>query len=108
MTLPDVRALQEECENVHVSEPLLDYIQALLAETRNSRWFEVGLSPRAGLALLRCARAYAFLGGRDFVAPEDVKTVFPGLARHRMTVSHGLDSSVEDQVMGLLAKVAVP
>jgi MoxR-like ATPase len=108
LSLADVNALQRDCEDVHVSEPLLDYVQALLAETRNSRWFEIGLSPRAGLALLRCARAHAFLEGRDFVAPEDVKTVFPGLARHRMTVSHGLDASVEDQVHGLLAQVDVP
>ncbi len=108
LSLEDVKALQRDCDDVHVSEPLLDYVQALLAESRNSRWFEVGLSPRAGLALLRCARAHAFLEGRDFVAPEDVKTVFPGLARHRMTVSHGLDASVEDQVHGLLAQVDVP
>jgi MoxR-like ATPase len=104
----DLRALQADCERVHVSEPLLSYVQSLLAETRNSRWFEVGLSPRAGLALLRCARAVAFLDGRDFVAPEDIKTVFPCLARHRMTVSHGLEASVEDQVSELLAQVAVP
>lgn len=104
----DVRALQDDCARVHVSEPLLAYVQALLAETRNSRWFEIGLSPRAGLALLRCARAHAFLEARDFVAPEDIKAVFPGLARHRMTVSHGMEASVEDQVTGLLQQVAVP
>ncbi|MEM1412097.1 MAG: MoxR family ATPase [Pseudomonadota bacterium] len=103
-----VRALQEDCARVHVSEPLLAYVQALLAETRSSRWFETGLSPRAGLALLRCARARAFLDGRDFVAPEDIKGVFPGLTRHRMTVSHGLEQSVEDQVHGLLNQVVVP
>lgn len=87
---------------------MLAYLQALLAETRNSRWFETGLSPRAGLALLRCARAHAFIEGRDFLAPEDIKTVFPGLARHRMTVSHGMETSVEDQVSGLLQTVPVP
>lgn len=108
LALDELRALQEDCERVHVSEPLLAYVQALLAETRNSRWFEVGLSPRAGLALLRCARAHAFLQGRDFVAPEDIKTVFPGLARHRMTVSHGLEASVEDQTRSLLEQVALP
>jgi MoxR-like ATPase len=108
LSLDELRDLQTDCERVHVSEPLLAYVQALLAETRNSRWFEVGLSPRAGLALLRCARAHAFLQGRDFVAPEDIKTVFPGLARHRMTVSHGLEASVEDQVSSLLEQVALP
>ncbi len=104
----DVLDLQETCAQLHVSDALLAYVQALLAETRNSRWFDIGLSPRAGLALLRCARAHAFLEQRDFVAPEDIKAVFPGLARHRMTVSHGLEASVEDQVDGLLAQVALP
>jgi MoxR-like ATPase len=104
----DVKALQEDCERLHISEPLLSYLQALLAETRNSRWFETGLSPRAGLALLRCARAHAFIEGRDFLAPEDIKAVFPGLARHRMTVSHGMETSVEDQVTGLLQTVPIP
>jgi MoxR-like ATPase len=108
LALDELRALQGDCERVHVSEPLLAYVQALLAETRNSRWFEVGLSPRAGLALLRCARSHAFLQGRDFVAPEDIKAVFPGLARHRMTVSHGMEASVEDQVSSLLEQVALP
>jgi len=108
LDLDDVRALQADCARLHVSEPLLAYVQALLAETRNSRWFQIGLSPRAGLALLRCARAHAFLERRDFVAPEDIKAIFPGLARHRMTVSHGLEASVEDQVAGLLEQVAVP
>ena len=55
----DVEALQQDCENVHVSDNLLDYIQALLLETRDQRWFESGLSPRAGLALLRSAQAWA-------------------------------------------------
>ncbi|MCJ7814906.1 MAG: AAA family ATPase, partial [Xanthomonadales bacterium] len=67
----DMKALQEDCETVHVSENLLDYIQALLLETRDDRWFESGLSPRAGLALLRASRALAFLQNRDFVTPED-------------------------------------
>ncbi|MEJ2535108.1 MAG: MoxR family ATPase [Gammaproteobacteria bacterium] len=104
----EVGTLQSACTQVHVSDPLLSYVQALLAETRNSRWFETGLSPRAGLALLACARAHAFLADRDFVAPEDVKAVFPPLARHRMTVPHSLDASVDDQVTELLAQVALP
>ena len=108
LALDELRALQADCERVHVSEPLLAYVQALLAETRNSRWFEIGLSPRAGLALLRCARSHAFLQNRDFVAPEDIKAVFPGLARHRMTVSRGMEASVDDQVSSLLEQVALP
>jgi len=104
----DIIQLNLDCQKVHISEALLDYIQALLAETRNSRWFQVGLSPRAGIAMLQCCRAYAFLEGRDFAIPEDVKAIFPGLARHRMTVPHGMEASVGEQISELLNQVAVP
>lgn len=104
----DILALQERCRHIHASEALLDYVQALLAETRNSRWFETGLSPRAGIALLLCGKALAFIRGRDYVTAEDIKTVFPGLARHRMTVPHGMEASVEEQISSLLKQVAIP
>ena len=104
----DVLQLNRDCQKVHVSEALLDYVQALLAETRNSRWFETGLSPRAGIAMLQCSKAFAFLEGRDFAIPEDVKAIFPGLARHRMSVPHGMETSVEEQISGLLNQVAIP
>ena len=104
----DVIQLNRDCQKIHVSEALLDYVQALLAETRNSRWFETGLSPRAGIAMLQCSKAFAFLEGRDFAIPEDVKAIFPGLARHRMNVPHGMETSVEEQISGLLNQVAIP
>ena len=104
----DVLQLNRDCQKVHVSDALLDYVQALLAGTRNSRWFETGLSPRAGIAMLHCSRAYAFLEGRDFAIPEDVKAIFPSLARHRMTVPHGMETSVNEQISKLLNQVAVP
>lgn len=104
----DIIQLTEDCRKIHVSEALLDYVQALLAETRNGRWFESGLSPRAGIALLQCSKAFAFLDARDFAIPEDVKAVFPALAHHRMTVPHGMENSVKKQVTGLLSQVAIP
>jgi len=104
----DVLRLNAESQKVHVSDALLDYVQALMAETRNSRWFEIGLSPRAGIMMLHCCKAYAFLDDRDFAIPEDIKAIFPGLARHRMSVPHGMENSVEEQITGLLNQVAVP
>jgi MoxR-like ATPase len=104
----EILQLSADCQNVHVSEALLDYVQALLAETRNSRWFETGLSPRAGIAMLQCSKAFAFLEGRDFAMPEDVKAIFPGLARHRMSVPHGLEASVGEQISSILNQVAIP
>ncbi len=104
----DVMQLNKDCQKIHVSDALLDYVQALLAETRNNRWFQTGLSPRAGIAMLRCSKAFAFLEGREFAIPEDVKAIFPGLARHRMNLPHGMESSVEEQISALLDQVAIP
>lgn len=104
----DVLLLNRDCQKVHVSQALLDYVQALLAGTRNSRWFETGLSPRAGIAMLHCSKAFAFLEGRDFAIPEDVKAIFPSLARHRMSVPHGMETSVREQISDLLNQVAIP
>lgn len=108
LTPQDVLALQDDSARIHASEDLLDYIQALLAETRNGQWFETGLSPRAGLALLRASRAYAFLDRRDFVTPEDVKAVFPWLARHRLNATSGYSESPDAQIAEMLIQLPIP
>ncbi len=108
LTPKDVLELQQDCEQIFVSEDLLDYIQALLAESRDPRWFETGLSPRAGLALMRLSRAHAFLGDRDYVVPEDVKAVFPGLARHRLIASSGFNATPDEQIAELMRQVPIP
>ena len=76
--------LQQQVDGVHASDALLDYLQALLDFTRQSPQYRNGLSPRAGLALLHSARAWAFLSGRDLVLPEDVQTVLPVVVSHRL------------------------
>ena len=108
LSTEDIQALQRDCEKVHVSDDLLDYVQALLKETRDDRWFEIGLSPRAGLYLLRASRAYAFLEGRNYVIPEDVKIIFPALARHRLSPTSGFAESAEEKIMELLDEVPIP
>jgi MoxR-like ATPase len=104
----DVMELQSDCEKIYASGDLLDYIQALLAETRNDQWFESGLSPRAGLALLRASRACAFLDNREYVTPEDVKTIFPSLARHRLKTSSGFSHTPDEQIAELLQQLPIP
>ena len=79
----DVQALRRAAEQVHASEALVGYVQALLARSRQQPGVRVGLSPRAGLALLRAARAYALLLGRAHVLPEDVQALFIAVAGHR-------------------------
>ena len=71
-------------ERVHASEALVAYVQALLQESRRHPGVQVGLSPRAGLGLLRGARAHALLAGRDHVLPEDVQALFAQVAAHRL------------------------
>jgi MoxR-like ATPase len=76
--------LQQQVRAVHASAALIEYIQAILAYTRTAPFWVAGLSPRAGLALLAVARAWALLAGRDHVLPEDVQAVLPGVVAHRL------------------------
>jgi len=84
--------LQAAVHGIHVSDALLDYLQALLGYTRKSARFVSGLSPRAGLALKQCAQAWALMQGRDFAIPEDVQAVFPGVAGHRLHSTSSQDA----------------
>ncbi|MBU0751595.1 MAG: AAA family ATPase [Gammaproteobacteria bacterium] len=75
---------QQAARAVQVSAALIDYVQALVAQTREAPEWQAGLSPRAALALLAASRAWAWLEGRDHVLPDDVQTVLPGVACHRL------------------------
>jgi len=79
-----VRELRAAVSQIHVSDALVDYVQALLTRSRQHAGVRVGLSPRAGLALLRAAKAHALLLGRGHVVPEDVQTLFVAVAGHRL------------------------
>ncbi|HYA38972.1 MAG TPA: AAA family ATPase [Candidatus Methylomirabilis sp.] len=81
--------LQQLAARVHVAEPLLDYVQNLLEATRHTADFTEGLSPRAGLALLAAARAWALLATRDMVLPEDVQAIAPSVIGHRLRSAIG-------------------
>ncbi|MCK9389217.1 MAG: AAA family ATPase [Sulfuritalea sp.] len=76
--------LQDRVRAIHASTALIDYVQALAAHTRTTPRWQAGLSPRACLALLAVARAWALLDGRDHVLPEDVQAVLPGVIAHRL------------------------
>lgn len=75
---------QKEVEQVHVSDAVLDYLQRLIAHTRNTQEFQHGLSPRGALALQRAAKAWARVSGRDHLLPEDIQAVLPAVAEHRL------------------------
>jgi MoxR-like ATPase len=84
------RTTANAIKSVHVSDALLDYLQALIAASRQDARFIAGLSPRAGLGLMRVAQAWAYLAGREFVQPEDVQAVLPALTPHRLFPAVGL------------------
>ncbi|QNK00848.1 AAA family ATPase [Dyella telluris] len=97
--------LSRHAQAVTASGALLDYLQALLAASRRHADVRVGLSPRAGLALLGAARAWAFLSGRQHVLPEDIQALFVPLAAHRLVTTRG--ASGDSLARSLLADVAV-
>jgi MoxR-like ATPase len=80
-------SIQQKVPQVYLSEALLDYVQAIIAFTRESGAFVAGLSPRAGIALVRAAQASALIAGHDGVHPEDIQTVLPSIVRHRLRAS---------------------
>lgn len=100
-------ALQKQVSEVHVADALLDYIQDLIAASRVSPRFTHGLSPRAGLALLSAARAWAFLSGRNMVLPEDVQAVAPSVMAHRLPAAEGRANS-DTLVAELIQSVPIP
>ncbi len=102
--LATLRSLQNRVQALHVAPALLDYVQALVAHTRNSPAFSAGLSPRAAIGLLRAARAWALIEGGDAVLPDHVQAVFSAVVGHRLS-QRDADSSA---VTRLLEAVPVP
>ena len=100
--------LQQQVNQVHAAEPLLNYLQDLMAATRSGRWFLQGLSPRAGIAVMRAAKAQAFLNHRDYVAPDDIAAVLPQTAAHRLIPVSDAGRGALEQVRAMLAAVPLP
>lgn len=102
--------LQHEVETVRLHEDVIDYIMTIIQETRHHPLIEVGASPRATLALVKAAQAYAFLAERMFVIPEDIQAVTPSVLAHRLTLTlEGDVKSTRRRVVDdILARVDVP
>ena len=108
LTPHDLLELQREVSQVHAAGPLLDYMQDLMAATRSGRWFLQGLSPRAGIAVMRAARAQAYLNNRDYVAPDDIAAVLPQTTAHRMVPVSDAGRGATEQVRAMLDAVPLP
>ena len=99
---------QGAVQRITVSDALLDYLQALIAATRSGQWFIEGLSPRAGIAILRAARARALLARRDYVAPDDVQAILPQTAAHRLLPVASAGRGRVEQVRAMIEAVGLP
>ena len=108
MGAADLIAAQAAVRAVHAAPALLDYLQALIAATRSGAWFNEGLSPRAGLGVLRAARARALLDGRDFVSPDDVQAILPQTIAHRLQPRSGSGRGAREQVRAMIESIPLP
>jgi MoxR-like ATPase len=107
----EATALRSIVDHVRVAEEVRAYIADITRSTREERMLALGASPRATVALFRAARATAVLEGRDFVTPDDVKSIAPAVLRHRITLSPELEvegRSADDVLGSLLDRVKVP
>ena len=99
--------LQQAASKIHAADALLDYVQTLLDVSRQSPSLSTGLSPRAGLALLHCAKAWALMAGRNHAMPEDVQAVLPHVVGHRLqAVEHAGQGA--KTLLNVLEAVAIP
>lgn len=100
--------LQQHVGSIHVSDALLDYVQTILDYTRNCAEIVNGLSPRAGLALLHCAKAWAMMEGRDHVIPEDIQTILPHVVGHRLRAASDMGDMDKGGFLEKLIELPIP
>lgn len=109
MTVGELIELQRCAQQIHASNALLDYVQALINHTRRSPEYVNGLSPRAALALLHAARAWALMDSRGHVVPEDVQAVLSGVVGHRLSPAGEVNNVNGTDIAGhLIKQVAIP
>jgi MoxR-like ATPase len=104
----DLAQAQQAVREVLASEALLDYLQSLIAATRSGQWFVEGLSPRAGIAVLRVAKARALMAQRDYVAPDDVQAILPQAIAHRLLPIPGAGRGAIEQVRAMVEATPIP
>ncbi len=104
----ELKALQATVKQVAVAKPALDYLQDLLEASRSGQWFARGLSPRAGLGLLRASRARALIEGRQYVVPDDIAGVFIQTAGHRLVGGTPNEAATLERLQALLAATPIP
>lgn len=100
--------MQEAVDKVGVTDTLYEYLQDLVAASRQSNQWSHGLSPRGGLALLRAAKSWAVLEQREYVIPEDIQAVWMAVTEHRLVSQTGSVSTIDNPVANILKNTAIP
>jgi len=109
LSISQLTQLQQRVSKVHVADALLDYCQDILEHTRHSPIYRHGLSPRAGLALLQSAKAWALIEGRQQVLPEDIQAILPATVGHRLQPTGEISSEQSGSlVQTLMEAVSIP
>lgn len=111
ISIEEFREMQKFVENVHVGESVIKYIAELIRATRDHELVEIGSSPRGGLALLKASRAIAAINGKDFVVPDDIKTVARDALSHRvlLDVEYVIEGEKPENIVEeVLKSVEVP
>lgn len=106
-----VEALKEKVKAIHIDSNLIDYVAQLTHNTRNNSALYLGASPRASLAIMRSAKAFAAISGRDFVTPEDIQEMVHPVLRHRvlLTPEKEMEGATSDGIIkSIVEKVEVP
>ena len=108
IAVENVLEIQRQIHIVHISDALLNYIQDILAFTRTSAYFHIGLSPRAGMAIAQASRSWSYISGRDFVLPEDVQKILPWVVGHRLRSKETLEEIPRQRLATILSDVPIP
>ena len=107
LTLEELAQAREAASSVFVHKCIQEYMVDLVGATREGEQVVMGVSPRGNLALLRCAKAYAFLSGREYVSPDDIKALAIPVLAHRIVLGYGMDGT-NKLVEKIIASIPVP
>lgn len=111
LTATEMENYRQQISTLHIEPKILEYIAQIVHETRNNKSIYLGASPRASVAILKGAKAFAAMNGRDFVTPDDIIYIVPSVLRHRiiLTPEKEMEGGTADEVIeGILKKIEVP
>ena len=111
LTAAEIQEYRKQVNNLHIEQKVLEYIAQIVHETRNNKSLYLGASPRASVAMLKGAKAFAAINGRDFVTPDDVINIAPSVLRHRLILTPEKEMegvSADDIIDTILKKIEVP